>query len=80
MKGVIIGAIIISPLGEVLRGLISLFDYLPAEYLPDPEPWRFVIYGLIMVIMMRLRPQGILGGKSRLPYKMPNGISRKEEK
>lgn len=80
MKGVIIGAIIISPLGEVLRGLISLFDYLPAEYLPDPEQWRFVIYGLIMVIMMRLRPQGILGGKSRLPYKMPNGINRKEEK
>lgn len=79
MKGVIIGAIIIAPLGEVLRGVISLFDYLPTEYLPDPEQWRFVIYGLIMVIMMRLRPQGILGGKSKLPYKMPAGLDRKEE-
>lgn len=80
MKGVIIGAIIIAPLGEVLRGIISLFDHLPAEYLPDPEQWRFVIYGLIMVIMMRLRPQGILGGKSKMPYQLPKELDRKEEK
>ena len=80
IKGVIIGAIIIAPLGELLRGLISLLEYLPISYLPDPEQWRFVIYGLIMVIMMRLRPQGILGGKSKLEYKMPVKPDRKEEK
>lgn len=80
IKGVIIGAIIIAPLGEVLRAIISMFDSLPAQYLPDPEQWRFVIYGLIMVMMMRLRPQGLLGGASKLEYRMPKGIVWKEGK
>lgn len=30
--------------------------------------WRFVIYGLVLILMMRFRPQGILGYRSRLPY------------
>lgn len=80
IKGAIIGSIIIAPLGELLRGMISLFDSLPAKYLPDPEQWRFVIYGVLMVVMMRLRPQGILGGRSKLPYQMPKGIAGKEGK
>ena len=80
IKGVIVGAFIIAPLGEVLRGIISLFDSLPAQYLPDPEQWRFVIYGLLMVVMMRLRPQGILGGLSKLNYNMPKGLRGKEGK
>lgn len=30
--------------------------------------WRFVIYGLVLILMMRFRPQGLLGYRSRLPY------------
>jgi len=78
VKGAIIGAIIISPLGELLRGLTTFMKGLPEwMQISQPEQWRFVIYGMIMVIMMRFRPQGILGGQSKLPYKMPKGVERK---
>ena len=77
IRGAIIGAIIIAPLGEVLRMVFTLFEYLPVQVMPDPEKWRFVLYGLLLVVMMRRRPQGILGGKSRLEYQMPKGIVRK---
>ena len=30
--------------------------------------WRFVVYGLLLVLMMRFRPQGALGWQSTLPY------------
>ena len=33
--------------------------------------WRFVVYGLVLVVMMRFRPQGLLGWKSQMPYKLP---------
>ncbi len=79
IKGALIGSIIITPLGELLRGLTTVMKSLPPwMQISQPEQWRFVIYGLIMVLMMRFRPQGILGGQSKLPYKMPKGISRKE--
>ncbi len=79
IKGALIGSIIITPLGELLRGLTTVMKSLPAwMQISQPEQWRFVIYGLIMVLMMRFRPQGILGGQSKLPYKMPKGISSKE--
>lgn len=53
LRGMVIGSIILILLPELSR---SLTDY------------RFVIYGLILILMMRFRPQGILGWKSRLPY------------
>ena len=73
-KGMIIGAVIISPLGELLRAATGLLESLS---ITDPEQWRFVIYGIILVLMMHFRPQGILGGQSRLPYKMPKGVKRR---
>jgi branched-chain amino acid transport system permease protein len=33
--------------------------------------YRFVMYGLVLIIMMRFRPQGVLGWKSELPYRFP---------
>lgn len=32
--------------------------------------WRFVIYGVLLVLMMRFRPQGALGWHSTLPYRL----------
>ena len=57
-RGPILGAILLVAFPEVFR---SLQDY------------RFVVYGLLLVIMMRVRPAGILGWKSTLPYKLPKG-------
>lgn len=46
-QGVVIGAIALSAIPELLRGL--------AEY-------RQIMYGLVIVLMMVLRPNGLLGG------------------
>lgn len=39
--------------------------------------WRFVVYGLVLILMMRFRPQGLLGFRSRLPYPLPRVEDRK---
>jgi branched-chain amino acid transport system permease protein len=41
--------------------------------------YRFVLYGLILVIMMRFRPQGILGWQTRLPYRFSRTAEGKLE-
>jgi len=64
MRGMFLGAIVLVAFPEVFR------------FLAD---FRFVVYGLLLIIMMRFRPQGILGWKSRLPYKMPRGVAEKRK-
>lgn len=63
IPGMIVGSILLISFPEVLR---SLADY------------RFVVYGLLLIFMMRFRPQGLLGGLSKRPYKMPAGVTRPE--
>jgi branched-chain amino acid transport system permease protein len=50
--GVMIGALILVSLSEVLRELLPLLG-LPVEV-------RFLAFGLIMVLMMRYRPAGLM--------------------
>ena len=57
MRGMYLGAAILIAFPEVARFLMD---------------WRFVVYGLVLVVMMRFRPQGLLGWKSQMPYKLPN--------
>ena len=56
IRGAIVGAVLLIGLPELSR---SLMEY------------RFVLFGLVLIVMMRWRPQGILGWKSTLPYKIP---------
>ena len=56
MRGMFLGAAVLISFPEVARFL--------ADY-------RFVVYGVVLVLMMRFRPQGLLGWKSQMPYKMP---------
>lgn len=65
IPGMIIGSTLLIAFPEVLR---SLADY------------RFVVYGLLLILMMRFRPQGLLGGLSKRPYKLPAGVKRPGEK
>ena len=39
--------------------------------------YRFVLYGVILVLMMRFRPEGLLGWKSTLPYKLSQKVQAK---
>lgn len=61
IPGMIIGSVILISFPEVLR---SMADY------------RFVVYGLLLILMMRFRPQGLLGGLSKRPYVLPKGVER----
>ena len=53
LRGMYIGAILLIAFPEVSRFLME---------------YRFVLYGVILVLMMRFRPEGLLGWKSRLHY------------
>ena len=59
MRGMYFGAAVLIIFPEVSR---FLMDY------------RFVLYGLILVLMMRFRPQGLLGWRSRLPYRFGKNV------
>jgi len=54
IPGVILGATILTILPEALRGIGA---------------WRMVIYGLLMVVLILLKPQGFLGKKENVAKK-----------
>lgn len=63
LPGAIVGAAVLTVLPEALRWM---------------GEWRLVIYGLLMAVLIILRPQGLLGGrplKARLPAR-PEGDTR----
>ena len=53
IKGAIIGAVIIGSLSEVLREILSKFP-------PDYAGARYLIFGIILVLLMRYRPAGLI--------------------
>ncbi|MEG1548489.1 MAG: branched-chain amino acid ABC transporter permease [Clostridia bacterium] len=56
IRGPILGALLLVTMPEMFRFL---------------ESYRFIVYGLLLVVMMRFRPSGLLGWKSTLPYPLP---------
>jgi len=64
IKGQLLGALLLVSFPEILRSFAL---------------YRFVVYGLILLVMMRFRPQGLLGSLSTRPYKFPRGVKVKEE-
>lgn len=67
----ILSIVIVGGLGTT-RGMVfgaALLWMFPQVARPLNQ-WRFVIYGLLLVLMMRFRPQGALGWQSTLPYRL----------
>lgn len=58
-RGMYVGALILILFPEVSR---FLMDY------------RFVLYGLVLVLMMRFRPQGIMGWREKSEYPIPSEL------
>lgn len=52
VPGALVGALALGTLPELLRGF---------------EQYRMLLFGAVMVVMMRLRPQGLLGAHARSP-------------
>ena len=53
-----------------IRGMIfgaALLQLFP-QWFRFLNEWRFVVYGLLLVLMMLFRPQGALGWRSTQPY------------
>ncbi|MDI6901033.1 MAG: hypothetical protein QMC79_05010 [Anaerosomatales bacterium] len=68
IPGAVLGAIIIAGLPEFIRGLAQsdlLAGFLTAEQASRVADYRFLIFGGLMVVMMALRPQGILPSRRR---------------
>ena len=67
----IISVVVVGGLGTI-RGMFfgaALLQLFPQVFRFLNE-WRFVIYGVLLVVMMQFRPQGALGWQSTLPYKL----------
>ncbi len=60
INGMFLGAALLISFPEALRFL---------------QEYRFIVYGIVLVLMMRYRPQGILGGQKKSEYILPRGIS-----
>lgn len=52
LSGTILAAIVLTVMPELLRSF---------------SEWRMVIYSLLLIIMMLLRPEGLLGGRELIP-------------
>ncbi len=58
INGMFLGSALLVSFPEVLRFL---------------QEYRFVVYGIVLVMMMRFRPQGIMGGQKKSNYQFPSG-------
>lgn len=72
---VILSIVILGGMGTMAGPFLgsALLISFP-EILRFMKDFRFVVYGIVLVLMMHFRPQGFLGGQKRSPYAMPEGV------
>jgi branched-chain amino acid transport system permease protein len=59
--GVILGAVLLSFVPEILRYTVTpMQQWLFGRSIVDPEVIRMLLFGLAMVVMMLVRPAGLL--------------------
>ncbi|MBE5808895.1 MAG: branched-chain amino acid ABC transporter permease [Clostridiales bacterium] len=73
----ILSVVIVGGLGTI-RGMVfgSALLWLFPQVFRFLNEWRFVIYGVLLVVMMQFRPQGALGWRSTLPYRFSRRARR----
>jgi branched-chain amino acid transport system permease protein len=86
IPGAIVGALVIQGIPELIRGLAAQnvfpFSLMPPAVVSLIPNYRFLIFGLVMVIMMILRPQGIIPSQRRareLKPEDPNILAEENE-
>jgi branched-chain amino acid transport system permease protein len=68
IPGAIVGAALIAGIPELIRGVAQsplLSSYISAETASSIAGYRYLLFGLLMVIMMAVRPQGMIPSKRR---------------
>lgn len=61
--GVVVGAVTLIYVNDSLLPFIG--QALQSQGLPNPAQYNFLFFGIILVLMMRLRPQGFLPSRQR---------------
>jgi branched-chain amino acid transport system permease protein len=75
LRGVLAGAGLLIGLGEVLR-VASDTSVMQKVHLPSlPPEARFLVYGAILVLLMRFRPQGLLPPRPEGPPPSPDELA-----
>jgi branched-chain amino acid transport system permease protein len=63
--GVIVGAITLVYVNATLLPYLGQRVQESAPWLPNPAQYNFLFYGIILLLMMRFRPQGFLPNRQR---------------
>ncbi len=75
MSTLILCVVLVGGRGSIGGMIVSAFILMAfPEVLRFMADYRFVVYGAILIFMMRFKPDGMFGGKSKKPYKLPKGI------
>jgi branched-chain amino acid transport system permease protein len=64
--GVIVGAITLVYVNATLLPYLGQRVQDSAPFLPNPAQYNFLLYGIILLVMMRFRPQGFLPNRQRV--------------
>ncbi len=81
IPGVILGAILVSIVPEILRDVINpLQEGLFGRRIVDPENLRMLLFGLAMIIIMLLRPEGLWPSRRRRAELHPTETIAEQEK
>jgi branched-chain amino acid transport system permease protein len=77
--GVILGAFALTYVDKTLLPYIGqrIGDIAPS--VPNPAEYNFLIYGVILVLMMRFRPQGFLPSRQREAELTVHGLQEADE-
>jgi branched-chain amino acid transport system permease protein len=82
IPGAALGAVIIAGLPEIIRGVAqspAMGHFLTADQAATIGSYRYLVFGLLMVIMMAVRPQGILPSSRRARELQPEDEKILEE-
>lgn len=84
IPGVIVGALLIQGLPELIRGLASsdllrdLGIHLSGELVSAISNYRFLVFGAVMVLMMAVRPEGLIPSQ-RIARELRNDANNPQE-
>jgi branched-chain amino acid transport system permease protein len=65
IRGVILGAILVTIIPEALRYTGTLQNALIGRVVVDPADLRMLLFGIALVVMMLFRPAGLLPSRQR---------------
>ena len=76
MSKIILCAVLLGGLGNVPAMVFGAIIIVAIqEIFRFASEFRYVVFGLMLIILMRYAPQGFFGRPSKKPYKLPAGVT-----